>query len=594
MAQPPIEDYALLGDTRTAALSSSTGSIDWFCLPGFDGHSIFNRLVDDRAGGSFAITVPGGRPVDRRYRDRSTVVETTWATPSGEVRLTEGLVTSVSGRLLPDNLLVRRVAATGGPAEIRIRFGPKRGLPGEVPRSHGTPGRLVCSWGSVAVAVTSSPLVDLRADVDAVVTVYPSQPLTFALSHMHRAPQLLVDPGAAWDALTETDRDWCRWSAEISYDGPQADMVVRSLITLRLLTFSPSGAPVAAPTTSLPEWPGGVRNWDYRYSWPRDACIGVNAFLATGKTAEACSFMRWLLHATRLSRPRVGVMYNAYGKPAPRERDITDVSGYRNSLPVRVGNAASGQHQLDVYGWILDAAWLMTDAGQRHDRSMWRALASFADFVATHWRASDAGIWEQRGPTKQFVHSKLMAWLALDRALRLAAVYPTRRPRCMRWRAERDALAAEIRSHGFSERRKTYVRSYGDEDVDAALLLLPILEFDDPKDDRVTRSVSVIRNELGAGGPLLYRYAPGVDGLPGPEGAFLPTSFWAVQALARIGDVEAGTGLFDELCSLAGPLGLFAEEVDPATSAQLGNFPQAFTHAALVQAALALRDATSV
>jgi GH15 family glucan-1,4-alpha-glucosidase len=348
---------------------------------------------------------------------------------------------------------------------------------------------------------------------------------------------------------------------------------------------------VAAPTTSLPEAIGGPRNWDYRYAWPRDASIGIGAFLGVGKHHEARHFLAWLLHASRLDRPRLPVLLTLHGRHPPAERELDGWPGYAHSHPVRVGNGAADQHQLDGYGWVLDAAWLLTRAGQRLDAETWRAMGGFADQVAKRWRQPDAGIWELRGDGTHHVHSKLMAWLALDRALGIAATRHTPARRVARWQAERTAIAAQVMAAGFNPERGSYTRSYGSDDLDAAVLVLPLLGLEPRHSPRVRATIAAVRHQLGAGGPLLYRYPPGQDGLPGTEGAFLPCSFWLVQALAATGRGDQATRLFADLLALANPLGLLPEEINPTTCGYLGNYPQALTHAALIQAALAIRDA---
>ncbi|MEP6814577.1 MAG: glycoside hydrolase family 15 protein [Marmoricola sp.] len=588
----PIEDYGLLGDTRTAALVGLDGSLDWLCIPRFDGQPVFGRLVGGAAAGSFRLGPPlPAKVVARGYRPETATLETTWQTDSGRLTLTEGMVAEVGGRLLPSTMLVRRLTAPDGPVEAVVDFDPRLGERCRAPRTEHRGEVLVCGWGTLAVALQTTPTAAIEPGQPTVVSVTPDRPFTCVMSVANREPLVYLHPNAAWDALRGDEERWQAWCRGIGHELPHRDAVVRSLLTLRLLTYSPSGAPVAAPTTSLPEVLGGMRNWDYRYAWPRDASIGIDAFLGVGKHDEARAFMAWLLSATRLDRPRLPVLLTLHGKHPRREREIAGWPGYADSRPVRSGNGAAGQHQLDGYGWVLDAAWRLSEAGHRLYSETWRTMAGFADQVADRWREPDAGIWEVRSDTTHHVHSKLMAWLALDRALRIAAHHRTSARRNRRWATERTALRREIERRGFDDVRGTYTRSYGSPDTDAALLILPQLDFHPSGSPRVRGTIDAVTRELDAGGPLLYRYPPRRDGLPGTEGAFLPCSFWLVQALARSGRAIEAETLFGELLALASPLGLYAEEMDPATHHHLGNYPQALTHAALVQAAFALRAA---
>ncbi len=586
-AVPSIDDYALIGDTRTAALISSSGSIDWMCVPNFDREPVFGRLVGGPEGGSFVISIDEVQHSRRLYRDDSAVLEMTFRAATGSGQRTDGMIVDVSSKLLPQLILVRQITCVQGILRLHVNFDPKLGLPGTRPRAARRAGQLVCEWGSIAICLQSDPEVNLEPGKNSSVELSAGSSISFIMTLSDRAPVVFIPPDQAMTLVEKTDRWWKEWLAETNYEGPCTERVVRSLITLQLLTFAPSGAPVAAPTTSLPEVVGGSRNWDYRLSWPRDASIGLAAFLALDKEELAHSYMHWLLHASRLTRPRLQVLYTLYGKPSLKEKEVEGIPGYRGSLPVRVGNAASTQHQLDVYGWVLDAAWLLTKAGRPLHGEFWRALSGFADFAAKHWMETDAGIWELRGESRHHVHSKLMAWLCLDRAVRISTRQKTRDARIRSWTSARSALARDIRERGFDSERFTYVRHYGSRETDAALLILPVLEFEDDI-ARVDGTIAAIRRELDAGDGLLYRYHPETDGLSGREGAFLPCSFWLVQALARSGQRDEAARIFEHLCGLSNDVGLFGEEMDPVSKEHLGNFPQAFTHATLIQAALSL------
>ena len=592
--EPPIGDYALLGDTRTAALVASDGSIDWLCLPRFDGDPVFARLLGGPGAGLFRVGPAQSAPVlERRYVPDTSTVETSWRVGGARLTLSDAMVAEVTG-LSPTTLLVRHLTAEGGPVDAIVEFDPRLGETHRRPRVRHRAEGLVCEWGALALSLSASLSLDIEPGRATAITVRPGNSLTLVLAAAHREPLVHVDSAAALELVAGDEARWRQWVEGIDTDLPHRDMVVRSLITLRLLTYSPSGAPVAAPTTSLPEDLGGQRNWDYRYAWPRDASIGIGAFLGVGKIDEARSFLAWLLHASRLSRPRLPVLFMLDGRPSPPERELPGWPGYAASAPVRVGNAAADQHQLDGYGWVLEAAWTLEGAGHRLYSETWRAMRGFTDTVARRWREPDAGIWEVRNDVTHHVHSKLMAWLALDRALRLAESHRLSRRRRRRWETARADIAAEVGERGFDKSKGSYVRSYGSEDLDAALLILPLLGIEDADSHRSHGTVHAVQEELGAGGPLLYRYPPGRDGLAGSEGAFLPCSFWLVRALALGGRIDQARVVFEALLDLATPLGLFAEEMDPETRAHLGNFPQALTHAALVQAALALRDAERV
>ncbi len=588
MNEPRIGDYALLGDTRTAALTSSSGSIDWMCAPSFDGEPIFGRLIGGHTAGSYALNLDDLRASTRAYREDTAVLETEFQTGRGGGRLVEAMAINVTGRLLPQTVLIRRLSCDSGELTARVLFDPKLGLPGKTPRAARRAGAVICEWGSLAVGIQAFPDIEVVPGKEVPVRVAAGSDLVLIMTIADRSPAILLDAGTARGLLHETHSWWEQWSSNIDYDGPFRDAVIRSFITLQLLTFSPSGAPVAAPTTSLPEEIGGSRNWDYRYSWPRDASIGLAAFLDVGKPELAHSYMHWLNHGSRLSRPRLNVLYTLFGKPPPKEKELADLPGYRGSLPVRIGNEARAQHQLDVYGWVVDAAWLLTRSGRRLHAETWRAIKGIADFVADHSEEPDSGIWEVRGEPRLYVHSKMMAWLCLDRAMRIADARGVRSGRAQKWMDQRDRIRVAILKRGFDQARASYVRVYGTDEVDAALLILPVLQFEDDP-ERVKGTIDAIRRDLEVDGGLVFRYRHGSDGLTDGEGAFLPCSFWLVQALAYTGRRAEASQLLESLIAKANDVGLLSEEIDPASGELLGNFPQAFTHATLIQAALSLQ-----
>ena len=394
----PIEDYGLIGDTRTAALVSSDGAIDWMCVPRFDGPPLFGRLIGGSEAGTFRLGPAGeATVVARRYRPGTNSLETTWRTEGGRLTLREAMIANVDGALLPTTLLVRRLTAEDGPVEASVDFDPRFGEQCRRPRSRHRGDILVCEWAATAVALRCSPPLPITPGRPTTVVVDPGQPLTVVLAVADREPLVYVDTEAAWAALEADETWWRRWCDDADQGLPQRDAVERSLLTLRLLTYSPSGAPVAAPTTSLPEHLGGIRNWDYRFAWPRDASIGIAAFVGAGKVDEARRFLAWLLHASRLERPRLPVLFTIHGRRSDPERTLEGWPGYAHSQPVRVGNGAADQHQLDGYGWVLDAAWLFADAGHHLYSETWRAMRGFADEVTKRWTMPDAGIWEIRG-----------------------------------------------------------------------------------------------------------------------------------------------------------------------------------------------------
>jgi GH15 family glucan-1,4-alpha-glucosidase len=580
----PLESYALIGDLQTAALVGSDGSIDWLCFPRFDSGACFAALLGDERHGRWHMAPVGEvRAVRRRYRPGTLVLETEFETDDGVVRVVDcmpardraadvvRLVEGVRGRVVMRMELVmrfdygsvvpwvrrddRRLHAVAGPdslwlqSDVEVRGEDLRTV-GEFSLSAGEEAGFVLSW---------------------------------ALSYGEPAPRR-----DAATATRETTRWWEEWSARCTYDGPYRDAVTGSLITLKALTYAPSGGIVAAPTTSLPEQLGGPRNWDYRYCWVRDATFTLMALMEGGFLDEARAWRDWLLRAVAAQPTAMGILYGPGGERRLPEETLDWLPGYEGAAPVRVGNAAAEQFQLDVYGELFDALHQGRAAGLEGEAPAWDMQCLLLEFLEGAWRQPDDGIWEVRGGRRHFVHSKVMAWVAFDRAVRTVERFGGDGP-VDRWRAHRAALRDEILRRGFDADRNTFVQAYGSKALDGALLMLPLVGFLPPDDPRVAGTVDAIQRELVEDGFVLrYRTEHTDDGLPGSEGAFLPCTFWLVQCLALVGRRAEATTLFERLLGLRNDVGLLSEEYDTHARRLVGNFPQAFSHVGLVNSAASL------
>ncbi|HEX4102841.1 MAG TPA: glycoside hydrolase family 15 protein [Pseudonocardiaceae bacterium] len=580
-----IEDYAMLGDLHTAALVSNTGSVDWLCFPRFDSPACFAALVDTPDAGRWLLApAAGGCCSNRRYRDETLVLETEWTTSTGRVRVVDFMPPRGHA---PD--LIRIVEGISGTVpmfgELRLRFDYGRVMPWVRRRGH----RIEAVAGPDAVWLsTSAPTEGREWSTVSEFTVRAGDRvpfvLTWAPSH-HPAPAM-VD---ADDALLDTVRFWESWSASgTRLTGRYAEPVRRSLITLKALIYAPTGGIVAAPTTSLPEQVGGPRNWDYRYCWLRDASYTLQALLAAGYETEAKAWREWLLRAVAGDPATLQIMYGVDGTRRLPELELPWLSGYQKSSPVRTGNAAADQLQLDVWGEVLDVLHLAREASIGAQDSAWELQVALLSYLEGHWQDPDNGLWEMRGPRRHFTHSKVMAWVAADRMVRGAR--STRLPGPVdRWEQLRDTIHAEVLAHGYNDQLGTFVQSYGSTALDASLLLIPRVGFLAPDDPRVVGTIDAIQRELTQDGFVQrYHTESSDDGLPAGEGVFLACSFWLVDALHGCGRQTQATALFDRLLALRNDVGLLSEEWDPTTRRQLGNTPQAFSHFPLVVSALQL------
>ena len=597
----PLADFALLSDCHRAALVSRDGSVDWLCAPRFDSPSVFARLLDDEAG-HWRIGPVGPHQATRRYRYGSLVLETQFRCEAGEASLTDALAAGPNERghelgVDSPGALLRRVVCTRGRVRLRFDFSPRPEYGYVHPVLESCDGGLRSRGGPLAMVLSSPrPLEVEGSDARAVLELEKGEALRFAL-HVRAAdasPPRVWTPGEIDDRLDETLAAWQSWSTiHQSYRGPWSDLVHHSGRVLQGLTYAPTGAIVAAPTTSLPEEAGGGRNWDYRFAWLRDASLTLEALWVAACPDEAGSFFDFLASAS-LGRVRRGeapqIMFGIGGEHELPEREISRLAGWRDSRPVRVGNAAFEQKQLDVYGEVFAAVDRLREQ-VIPDPPLTEFLLCLADQAAERWSEDDHGIWEIRGGPRPYLHSKLMCWVALNRALGMADVLDPTDAQLTRWTNARVAIRQAIEHQGWSERLRSFRQVLGRDELDAALLLIPIVGFLSGEDQRVRATVRAVEEHLTDARGLVYRYRRD-DGLQGGEGTFLLCTFWLAHALALTGEVGRAREVFERACSFANDVGLLAEEVDSRTGELLGNFPQAFSHVGLVTAAWAIHRAT--
>jgi GH15 family glucan-1,4-alpha-glucosidase len=587
-ARMRIEDYGLIGDMQSAALVGRNGSVDWLCLPRFDSASCFSALLGDESHGRWLVAPAGEiRATSRRYRPGTLVLETDFETAEGAVRVIDFMPRRREG---PPRVMRIVEGVTGRvPMKMELALRPDYGT--ITPWVEPAPDGAVATAGPDAFRLsTPLPLTvqdgTVTAEFTAVEGAHERLTLTWHLSYDESPAVEDAD-----SALARTETWWRRWSGRCQYDGAYRDEVLTSLIALKAMTSEDTGAVVAAPTTSLPEDLGGARNWDYRYCWLRDSVLALEALLAAGYGEEALAFRDFMLRAGTGDPSKLQIMYGVGGERRLTEFDVPHLPGYEGSSPVRVGNAASEQFQLDVYGEVVGVFFIGAELAGRMEKRLWPRWRAIIEYVETIWRKPDDGIWEARGPQRHYTYSKVMAWVVFDRMVRLAERFELDAP-LDRWRQIRDEIHQEVCDQGYDRERRTFTQYYGSKELDASVLNIPLVGFLPGTDERVTGTIDAVWRELGHDGFVSrYSTAETDDGLPGDEGQFLACSFWLVNALARNGRVDEARSLFERLIGLSNDLGLLAEEYDVGRRRQVGNFPQAFSHLTLILAARAISEA---
>jgi GH15 family glucan-1,4-alpha-glucosidase len=588
----PIEDYAAIGDCASVALISRLGSIDWLCWPQFDSPSIFASILDRKKGGRFRISPTTVCDISRRYVGDTNVIETTFKTDGGSLRLTDLMPVddfdAYDQQLWPDHSIIRKVECTGGEVEVELLFEPRLEYGQVVPtiEKRGDQGYYINHKDAVYVVRTDIPVAHEsdRSRLKSTFTMTAGETRQFVLSMDRHEPAVLLPLGQPVEAMIKRTLDyWEWWSGKCRYVGPHRDAVIRSALAIKLMTYSRSGAVVAAATTSLPEGIGGVRNWDYRYCWLRDAGLSLRALFDLGFSSEGEAFFSWMLHSAKRTLPDIHIMYDVYGNVDLEEMEMDHLEGYEGSKPVRVGNGAYDQLQLDTYGEVAVAAFEFVKHGHTLDASQKRMLAKVGDALIERWHKPDEGIWEIRNEQKHHTYSKVMSWATVDRLIRLHE-HGDLEIDLDRYKKERKKIRADIEENGVDKELGAFVNAYGTQEMDASLLLIPDYGFVEADDPRMLKTFDLIQEQL-SDGCLLYRYKYD-DNLPGEEGAFGICSFWDEEYLARLGRVDEAMDHFEQMLEYANDVGLYAEQIDPKTGRHLGNFPQAFSHVGLINALL--------
>jgi GH15 family glucan-1,4-alpha-glucosidase len=591
---PPIADYGLIGDGQSAALVSSVGSIDWCCLPRFDSGSCFGRLLDWERGGYFSIApvkAAGEAKVHRDYRGDTMVLETHFRVEGGEAVVIDCMAMSREGPTGTGPQILRVIEGVRGSVDFEVEIVPRFDY-GEIDAwvSQQGPNLYSALGGNDGLVISGDLEFESgRHHLRGRCTVRASERVRVAVAHADPATIEEIPPGAPEpehldQALHDTTAFWEDWVSGLTVSREGQAETVRSALTLKALTYDRTGAMVAAPTTSLPEAAGGERNWDYRYSWIRDSTFAARSMGDLGSDREADAFRRFIERSAAGNAADLQIMYGVGGERRQEELDL-DLDGYGGAKPVRIGNRASKQLQLDVLGQLIEQSWRWYGRGHEPDDDYWRFIVDIANIAAERWEEPDRGIWEWRAGRRHFTHSKVLCWGALDRALALAKACMRKAPE-QRWRSARDQIREAVEERGYDKRRGVFVQIFDRKGLDAALLRLPVVGFVDYDDERMVRTADAIREDLNADG-LLYRHRTD-DGLEGDEGAFLPASFWLAEVLARQARLDEAQEVFDRTVATANGLGLFSEEYDPSAQEMLGNFPQALTHLSHIEAALAI------
>jgi GH15 family glucan-1,4-alpha-glucosidase len=588
---PAIGDYGIIGDCRAAALVSKQGSIDWLCWPRFEKPSIFAALLDPERGGHWRIGPAVNEKIQRQYLPKSNVLQTRFTGASGRFVLSDlmpmGPTYYNESKLIPDHEVIRRLECEEGEVEVEFDFAPRAnyGLQSVQLQQVGKLG-VRLEWGKGVYWLRSSvPLEIQEGKAWARIKMHAGESLNFSFSYSEDAPAVLppLDDSMV-ERIQATTEWWERWAKLASYDGEYHPQVVRSALALKLLNHVPSGSIIAAATTSLPEKIGGSLNWDYRYCWLRDASLTIRALLELGYWEEAGDFLEWMLQATRLTQPKLHILYTVFGESAPKERTLDELRGYRDSKPVRIGNAARDQFQLDVYGEVIDGAAQYAFHGGILDKDMQKALIGFGNYVVQHWNEPDEGIWEPRSGAQNHTHSRLLCWTALDRLIALQEKGPLKGAPVEEYKKSAEEIRKQIRERAWNEKMQSYVSVLDSDSLDASLLLLSWYGFEKAESERMQGTYRALRKKLGTKNGLIYRYDVNFS-----EGTFAICSFWEAEFLAlgggTLGEAKA---LFSELLAYANDLGLYGEEFDAQTGGILGNFPQAFTHVGLIGAALSI------